>query len=170
MFATEAEACVLAKFRSASRSWDSCCVDKVPVPVRDIGSCQRCVSFRHIHGLRRYPVEQGEISAPHGTMGKLLSLQPLLQSHDHRTGLRTIGKTANLRKRHAAPPRIWGAALFVGITLHEVSQSRLAYGQKYRVAFNRSDRFHRLHVVCSIMRGSQRGCRVLMREDNSAAL
>jgi hypothetical protein len=54
--------------------------------------------FGIFHGLRRHPVEQVEISAPHGAMGKLLSLQPLLKSHHHRTSLRTISQALSPRK------------------------------------------------------------------------
>src|ERR1017187_5172243 len=98
MFASGATACVLANLGSAPRGWDSRCVDDVPTAVRDIGSRQRRVSLRHIYGLRRHPVEQAEISAPHGPMGKLLSLQPLLKSHHHRTDLRTVSQALSPRK------------------------------------------------------------------------
>src|ERR1035441_10448862 len=98
MFASGATACVLANLGSAPRGWDARVVGHGPTAVRDIVSRQRRVSLRHIYGLRRHPVEQAEISAPHGPMGILLSLQPLLKSHHHRTDHRTVSQAQSPRK------------------------------------------------------------------------
>ena len=78
--------------RGTSRSRHSCYCDGIPTPVRDLRVSKRSVPLRNISGIRRHPVEQVEISAPYGAMGKLLSLQPLLKSHHHRTSLRTISQ------------------------------------------------------------------------------
>jgi hypothetical protein len=90
--------------------------DEIPTPVRDLGDCSRRVSLWHIPCLRHHPVEQAEIPCPHGEMGKLLPLQPLLKSHHHRAGLRTI-RRALLLEGNSAPAYTWGAALFGGTSL-----------------------------------------------------
>src|ERR1035437_8991469 len=103
MFAADAAAGVLASLRSASRDWDSRCVDHLPTPVRDHGSRQCSVSLRDIHGLRRNPLEQVEVSAPHGAMGELLPLQSLLKSYHHRTSLRPTISIPSPRRKTPLP-------------------------------------------------------------------
>src|ERR1035437_4841448 len=90
MLPAKAAACVLANLCRASRSFYACCSREIPTAVGGLGDCSRRVSLWHIPCLRHHPVKQAEIPCPHGEMGKLLPLQPLLKSPHHRAGLRTI--------------------------------------------------------------------------------
>src|ERR1017187_5689780 len=111
-----AQKCSPPKPRRASRSLYACCSREIPTAVGGLGDCSRRVSLWHIPCLRHHPVEQAEIPCPHGEMGKLLPLQPLLKSHHHRAGLRTI-RRALLLEGNSAPAYTWGAALFGGTSL-----------------------------------------------------
>ena len=83
-------------------------------------SRQRRVSLRHILVFDAIRWNKLKFPLRMATMGKLLSLQPLLKSHHHRTSLRTISQALSPRKgtplllTHGERRLFWGTSLRVG--------------------------------------------------------